>query len=389
MPTVVTVERFNLTIAVSTRDMSANLTQGQTIANCIVFITSEVDETAEAFANRRLIRARLASGPDRVIVERGSNGATGPEVVAVTVIEFDPADVDVQSGTVTADNSPITASLMAVDLSKTFAVTSLQGNQLSSDNGPDEMSYECDLPSTTQIRFRSFDTLHDDVDIQWYTAEALGGAWTVQQVSWSLISALTDDVSITAVDLSRTFHVGTYRTDSGADSAPDVCTATTALTSTTNLRATAPSTTADERTGTVFVVECDATIAAVQRGNVTLSNAGGGIADVSQTAAITAVDLTRSQVWLGSGWMGFSSGGRNTSGASGNTEAMCRAVFNSTTQIEVFARGLPAGTDTDAQYEVIEWLEGSMPGPVGDDDPIDVCVPCIAIPGGGPISLAC
>ena len=349
---VVRVESFSTSMSAGTNTVTLNLTLGQDATKCVPFVTTRVNSTAAAFANRRFVRARMLTGPARVVLDRGSSPGTGAITgIEVFVVEFDPTEVTVQQLTFTGSGTTVNQAIAAVDLSKTFVVATMRAISTNGDNSSDEMYWEADLSSTTNLRMRHFNA-SDPYNFAVYVVEDIGSNWDVQTVVWSAISSTQEDETITAVGMNRTFLVGTYRTEIG-HSAPDGSSAIAKLLNTTTVRVDLPLSDPDERTGTIFVVECGASVASVQRESMQMTGA-----TVTDTDAIVSVDLTRSMATCVMGPAGTTTAGMNDSGTSGDwDQAQCTMKFNSNVQVEG-ERG--AGNDqTDLNWEVIEWLNGN------------------------------
>ena len=183
----------------------------------------------------------------------------------------------VQSGSVTMDATTKTATITAVDMTKSFV--KCYHTQNSSDPA---LVPACELTSTTQITVTT-ETASSQA-VQWYLVEFSSGA-AVQRGSTTIGSGVSQrDISITAADTSKTF-VLVETTANVARSEQARQTIRAHLTSTTNLRLDR------NETGSVArarwqVVTLDG--ATVQSGLKTVSGV------TSDTVTVTAVDPTRS-----------------------------------------------------------------------------------------------
>lgn len=330
----------------STSSVSVNLSLGQDISNCVPFVTCRIPFSAAIEAERRFVRARFLSGPDRIVLDRGDAAGeiTGIEVF---VVEFNATEVTVQAVTATSSAQTVNNAITAVDLAKTFAVVTMSDG--GGDDDADHMFRDVDFSSTTNLRYRNYGA-SGTYDFSGYVIEDIGSNWDVQTVTWTSDNTTQEDETITAVDMSTTFLYGAYRSEEAFNSPPDDSSATAELLNTTTVRITLPAATSDDRSGTIFVVECDASVAEVQRGSMSMTSLD------TDTDTITAVDLDRSMATLVIGPPGTTTSGRSdSSGGDDWDEAQCTIVFNSTTEVECERDN--GGSQTDLSWEVVEWLE--------------------------------
>ena len=349
---VISVESFSTSMASGTNSVTLNLTEGQDPDNCVARVTATRNGTAAAFANRTFLRARFLSGPARVVIDRGTSGGTGAlDRIEVFVEEFDPTEVTVQQEEFSGSGATINNTITAVDLDKTYIVSSMRGNPVNSDSSPREMFHEADFSSTTNLRMRA-GSGGDTYDFSVFVVEDIGSNWDVQTVTWTA-STTQDDETITSVDTATTFLTGSYQSDENL-SDPDESSAMVELLNANTVRFTTANTSANARTATVFVVECGSSVASVQRGKMQMNGSN------TDTDTITAVDLSRSVASFCMGPSGAVTTGINDSSTSGDwDETYCSLRYTSTTVLEGERDN---GNDiTDLSWESIEWLSGAGP----------------------------
>src|SRR5689334_7550838 len=135
----------------------------------------------------------------------------------------------VKSGTATiADGaSSVTATFSAVDMTKSFLVFSVALDSVN----PVDAHISGQLTNTTTVTFARLGTV-GAVSISWYVAEFTSGV-SVQRGSFSSTTAHNDITLGTAVDLSQSFPIATFRGDGTSFGGNDFL--QSSLTTTTNL----------------------------------------------------------------------------------------------------------------------------------------------------------
>ena len=211
-----------------------------------------------------------------------SDGNGGTDTATVTVMVLEPVMLDdVQKGTATiaGGSSSTTATITAVDPTKAFLVFSVRG----SGDRPADTFVSGRLASATTVVFDRFDPT-GTMSIEWSVVEFISGV-TVQRGTTTM-SSTTVNVPISAVDLGRSFPITTIHNDGSNATADDFVRAE--LTGTTNLQLSSNDSGFNPTVEWQVVTYNDAV---VQSGTVSF-----GAADASRTAAVTAVDTSKS--WL-------------------------------------------------------------------------------------------
>ncbi len=176
MGIVKSVEHIELTMTGTTT--SGSLTKGQVDANCVPFLTYRCENSHAARFNQLFVRADIYSGDLHLYRE----SSTGTIYTSVFVVEFDPTEVKVQSGTVATTIGTVTDSITSVDQTRAF----LHFNN--SCSGGTEPRYYL-----TRGRFTADDTIEfyraaaggTTLTMNWYVVEALNDQFTVDQSTFS------------------------------------------------------------------------------------------------------------------------------------------------------------------------------------------------------------
>jgi hypothetical protein len=281
--------------------------------------------------------------------------------VEVTVVEFNVSEVVVQQGTYTigSGSGDTTASPTAFTEANTFPYHTWQADSTSTlysdhnirirvdgDGGADSLSFSRHGTGTVVI------------DGHWYTAEAVGGtpAFTVQESDMALVSVSTlDDDTLTPVDLTKSFLVGSYKSSS-TTSANDDGTVDAALTAddTVTVQRTSASGRID---GTWYTVEFDsAGDESVYRNTIS-----------AQAATSPDTDSPTSGTWVSANSMAHVAGATGSfvtgsfPGEDGADcpDAHCALTITGTAEVTVEHSTAGGEADNDISWEVIEWdVEG-------------------------------
>jgi hypothetical protein len=319
----------------------------------IPFITTRV--TTEAIPDSMMATyatTAFFSDTSTLRVERGTANAGGGQMtVEVTVIQFDPARVAVQSGVYDMGFGPSDTAALSPDvtLANTFLYHTFQGLGVSTDS----------RMYLTQGRITDVDELtfnNDGTSVgitgHWFTADATaGGDFTVQPVEITVAAAAsTGTDSLTSIAENKTFLLGSYRQNEFAGHANEDHTIDVDLTSDVLVSLQRAGTGGDINWSGFAVTMTDATM--VQRDTLVQSSA-----DVSETVEITAVT---------NGWVHMAgSAGSLTGGSFAGTaaedvpDAFCAWDFvdSDTIQVTKFTGGGEA--DNDLSWEVIDWAIGA------------------------------
>lgn len=348
MAGVVSVERLTITLGAGTASNSANLTKSQVLANCVPFVTHRVTTVASPVDDfsETCIDVQMQASPNRVTVTT-SEGTTRALVVEVTVVEFDPNRVTVQSGTyqMSATGST-TASVTAVVLANTFLVHSWQisGNPATHQHA----GVRGRFTSTTQLTFDRSGTT-GTVDGHWFVVESDSGDFSVEEFTVTLTAATSNTATISSVTMAKTFLVGSHTitdtTDDNADGSVEIV--LTNSTTVTVQRA--------EAGGNIVYTGYAIEFAAggnesVQRGQIAAQGA-----TASQNVDITAVDLTVAMVQAAGSPQSWKHGSFPGSGSSDNCDAFCAWDFVDSDTIRVQHTTSGGEASNDLAWEVVVW----------------------------------
>jgi len=350
MPAIVSVERVSITVSSGSSSGSANLTKGQTLANCVPLHASSDHGTAAFYANRNAFEFTLAAGPDRVVVTRGTTSST--ITFEIDVIEFDPTEVSVQSATFSMASSTATddVTISAVTIADTCLVAS--GQTATTETDMSSCLSEYYLSSTTNVKFTRAFTTHD-YDGTVFVMEAIAGVWSVEH---DVISMTGTSVNVTTpvLTIAKTWHIMSWQAAQSVDDVDDnLITGNQTFTTAFQVRRYSSGGTITGRLQSVEMA--DATT--VQQ--ATISIASGSETD---TDTITAVDTAVTSLSpLGYPTIGGGIGRADTSSFGNGDESWAQLTFNSSTEIEG-DRGSAAAVDSVSDVEAVEW---EMPaGPV-------------------------
>lgn len=347
MAGVVSVERLTITLGAGTASASANLTKSQTLANCVPFVTHRVTTVASPVDDysETCIDVQMQSGPNRVTATT-SEGTTRALVVEVTVVEFDPNRVTVQSGTYQMTGASTTASPSAVVLANTFLVHSWQ-----IDSNPathQHAGVRGRFTSTTQLTFDRIGTT-GTVDGHWFVIESDSADFSVEEFTVTLTAATSNTATISSVTMNKTFLVGSHTisdtTDDNADGSVEIV--LTNSTTVTVQRAAAGGNIVYTGYAIEFAAGGDET---VQRGQIAAQGA-----TASQNVDITAVTLDVAMVQAAGSPQSWKNGSFPGSGSSDNCDAFCAWDFVDLDTIRVQHTTSGGEASNDLAWEVIEW----------------------------------
>jgi hypothetical protein len=203
---VKSVEVVTLDVTTGLTSLGVNLTKGQTVANCVPFLTSQnVGNTYQP--DRWMMDVYFTDSPARVTIERTT---TGSRIICVVVIvEFDPNKVRVQQKSFSVPNAA------SANVTLDYAITDGRAAMVH--------HYRMATGTATQARYwalrRYFNgttqvtlvresgggtTLAGNL----YVFESLDGAFTTQNITLSMAAAVTTDTdTISEVDLSKSWIV--------------------------------------------------------------------------------------------------------------------------------------------------------------------------------------
>lgn len=244
----------------------------------------------------------------------------------------------VQSGTAVIASGTLSeaVTIAAIDTTKSFLVFSARADG----SIPERSASSGKVTDSTTITFTRASTGGTVViEISWYVVEFSSGV-TVQRGS-ELIDAATKNVTITAVDLAKSFPLISFSIVGAKYNLDDNVKAK--LTSTTNLELNGDNTFG---VGTVEwqVIEFDGS--SVQTGDVSFSTT-----DISKTATITGVNLTKSLLIFSQ---------KNPSVANLNVAShVLRGRITSTTQL-TFDRDEAGSLSIELTWFVVEFTDGTV-----------------------------
>jgi hypothetical protein len=357
----------------------ASLTGSPTTANCIPFVTTRVVVTgssADEFAAYAARASFVAGSPNKIRVETTDTDLASREIVCeVTVVEFNPNEVNVYSAEAEFDEN-----------SDEEIVTAAFGGNV--DPSKSWLYFTYSTSSTTEwwrrhtIRGRitesvpvsgdwdelTFDALENqggtagDTTVQWWVAEAINTAWTVDPVD-IVIADLVDENTDTfaAVGKAKTFILGSYmgststEADANADNTIDV-TLTDSGGDTWDTVTATRSGTEGEITWSGFVVELLGG-ENVYRGKLTTTAVSPDPADhTSIGATVTEVD---SMIHTAGSCGNLGSGSHTGFESIEVADAFCTWTFFSPTHIDCEHRTAGGESDGSVSWEVIEWEMGA------------------------------
>lgn len=262
-------------------------------ARSIVMIT-ESNAATNTRDSLYTFRAELSSSTN-ILLTRASSSFASAAVVEWTVIEFDSGVLNsLQTGSIDRTNATQNVTISAVDLSKTFVITSLS---TSINNSTNEVYAAAELTTTTNLALSS--SIAPTSGESYYNYQVVEFASStnaeVQQVSSTIVgSAGTNVQTITAVDTSKTFIAsGGFLTDTSLN--PKIRgTATIELTSTTQVTATrtAAGSGINDATYNYWVVELTGSANKVEKIDVSFLTA-----DTSKTDSWTALSTTKTALF--------------------------------------------------------------------------------------------
>ena len=288
---VVSVEYVEISLGAGATQNSTSLTKGQTIANCVPFASLMTTGVEDDF-DQLFTDVYFEAGP-QVTARREVAGGTID--VGVYVVEFDPAYVTVQQNVTELSfvGTSTTTGITAVDTTKAALVFYYRGS-FSTHEWQDHAVAGWFSAANTLSFQRDRDLNNDTVYVHWYVFEANNSEFSVQPVSLSIAGGADfGTASISSVDLTKSFVIGSYRSAYDDDNVRSSA-AVVYLSSDTEVRAERNW---DSGLGITdiraFVVELSGN-ASVERGSLAYSDTG-----TQQTATIANVSTDDSIVWNG------------------------------------------------------------------------------------------
>ena len=228
----------------------------------------------------------ISLGTSNVTLQSGTMGGSAPSNVTHTADSSVCSDTvlkAVQSGTTTIanGNSSATATLTAVDTSKAFLVFGVSENT----SNPQDGQISGQITNSTTVTFQRVGT-SGAVTVKWYVAEFTSGV-SVQRGTSPALTGTSADITISSVDLTKSFPLVSFRITGTTFGGNDFVKAK--LTSATNLNLAMQAN--GDATAFVEWQVVQYACASVQSGDVTFANT-----ETSKTATVTSVDTAKS--WL-------------------------------------------------------------------------------------------
>ena len=341
MALITSIEYVEIALGASDTTNSTNLTKSQTLANCVPFVTKDVEDTGNYY-DELYLDVYFESGPKVTAVRQ--TATVGVITLGIFVVEFDPTETDVQTGTFTiADASGSgTAAVDAVTLAETAMVFNYKTNGCGNTVWGNS-AIRGYFSSTTQLTFDRQTSQAGAISGHWFTFEDIGDNFHVATYDGGIAASQTvTDTEITEVVMNKTFTLSSFRTIGSNDDTENYSNWNT-LIDTTHLRAERDYAKNEAIESKVFVVEFDNT-GLVQRGVESL-----GVDDAYFEKTITAVDLLYAMVSSAT----FQGNMQSDGSSAGNEEcSFAKWKFNSNVQIRA---DRTSGLIAETCWEVVEW----------------------------------
>jgi hypothetical protein len=210
------VQKYFISLSAGVTSGFAPFTGGQTNFNVVPFVTMRISSTAP---NWNYFLPDVYFNSTGIIVNR--TGGTGTVIdIIVTVVQFDPNSVKVQSGTFSLVSGSNTSNISsAVDLSRSaliFYYTSNASNTIYNSN-----SVMGNISAVNKLNF----TVASAVGTKsghWYVFESLDGGFSVQHTDLNFASnTVSTTGSISFITTSKTFLIASYITSEANDDPRD------------------------------------------------------------------------------------------------------------------------------------------------------------------------
>jgi hypothetical protein len=346
------------------------------ITNCIPFVSTRVvtlGKEADSFSAYAVRADFVDDTIDKVRVRTSNRDLDLREIVCeVTVVEFDPAEVNVYQGEDTWGDSVNIMTLndpyggaVDVDLAKSFLYFNYVTNI-----GSDIWRFHTIRGVMTDLDTLTFDATENQGSgtsitiVNWYVAEAINTAWAVDQVAIQLADAIgtNEDTSFSAVTEAKTFILGSYKGSDGSTNTDGNEQNTINIDLTDSTTVTASRVDGAAGNGIIdwagFVVEL-AGDENVYRGDLTTTQASP---DTGTSRTTTAVVVADSMVHT-AGMTGTVGGSGDTDDNSDDPPGVFYAwTFASSTEIDCeHYIGMSTFEAATVSWEVIEWDVGGAP----------------------------
>lgn len=189
------------------------LDEGQIPSNCVPFVTMRAIGTGGQ--HRQIITGIFIHTNGLVGIYRGSG--TGTIEFNMDILEFDPDQVKVQSGSFYTNSTSVTKSIEAVDLNKAFVISYYYNT--SSDAGWDTQMVMSEFTSVSGVGMSRY-SASGPIMGYYYVVEALGDQFKVHNIDFA---ENTSSTTIYAnhpsyeLDTLRTMFIASYRTELGSN----------------------------------------------------------------------------------------------------------------------------------------------------------------------------
>ena len=336
---VLSVEKFSVTKPDAS--VTVTLTLGQDIDNCIPFFTW--NRTVEG--NDDAMIDIVKNGTDKF--DFVAIGADGTGSLEITIVEFDPVEVKVQSGTLSNVTTSSTVTIgTAVVIANTIPF--FYGKTTDTTDDYEQILVHVEITGTTTITITRQDAT-GTFSGHWYVAEAINGGWTVdiQKAAYTTAqTTINKTISVTPANTGLWLHWDTSETSDD----PRDAIWSSKITDSTNWDATRGNGGTPSASGDVIahIVKFDSTVATVQQKELDYLTA------TTKTVAITAPGTLGNTMVVATDLHGFCEGN-----AAINAKAGANGIlsFNSSTEV-LGTRAVSGGGNYKQQIQIIEWLIG-------------------------------
>jgi len=340
MSPIISIEHVELVFGATDTSKNVALSKSQTIANCVPFVTKDVENTT---SNYDELYFDIYFSGSSIYADR-QTGTVGVVTIGICIIEFDGSEVDVQSGTlsISASSGSGTAAITTVDQTETAMVFNYKINGAGSTLWGNS-AIRGYISSNTQLTFDRQTNQNGSISGHWFTFEDIGNNFNVTVYDGGITASQTvTETTITSTVMNKTFTFSSFRTIGGNDDTENYSN-WNRLKDSTHLEAERDYAKNEAVESKVFVIEFDNN-GLVQRGLESL-----GTGDAYFETSITQVDLTYAMVHSGTFQGNFQSDGSTA----GDEEcSFAKLKFNSNVQI----RGdRTSGLIAEACWEVVEW----------------------------------
>ena len=354
---IVSVEYGEITLSSAELTDTFEMTESQDASNVVPFSSYYIPDPPPSADDYAFYCHDIYISGSTVTASRTES--TGSEIViGMYLVEFDDSKVKVQTGKfdIASPSSSTTESIDAVDLDKAFVIIHYNSSEIV--NVIPFNNIMVYFSSTTELTFEC-SMSPSGIDGTYYVVEDIdGGCFDVQDANIQLSggSETSDTASITSVDLSTSFLVGSAKggeSDDIQDSQFSVY--YTAVDEITMLRGGA----GGNAEGTFYSVELLGS-ETVERGSVQFTGAVNSLsdsltasADYSDSMAITTISLSGNS--HGSG-----------SASSDNPDTKFKITLDDANDELDILREVNGGSTCTIHYEVVNWVVG---GGAPDTDP--------------------